>query len=157
MCNTSSHSFLQCQFVSQVCSNEIMTLSPCACSTQFRGFFGCFSSFIWRIHFVLLSFIIFPISIYLEHYSDFLVSSLKGNPWHYRKLALWSVLVKTRLCHEHHFQEHPMSLWFKGGTLMWIFQWVRWKYPCSPSMNYLPVISFQEIRKNLFFVLPHLC
>lgn len=59
--------------------------------------------------------------------------------------------VKNRLCHEHHFQWHPMNLWFKGGTLMWIFQWVRWKYPCSPSMNDLPVASFQEIGKNLFF------
>lgn len=34
---------------------------------------------------------------------------------------------------------------------MWIFQWVRWKYPCSPSMNDLPVTSVQEIGKNLYF------
>lgn len=59
--------------------------------------------------------------------------------------------VKNILCHGHHFQWHPMNFGFKGGTIMWIFQWVRWKYPCSPSMNDLPMTSFQEIGKNLFF------
>lgn len=122
-----------------------------ACSTRFRGFFGYLSFLIWRIHFVLLSLILFSISIYLELYSDLLVSSLRANPWPYGEFVSWSVLVQNRLCHKHHFQWHLMNLWFKGGTLMWIFQWVRWKYPCSPSMNDLPVTSVQEIGKNLYF------
>lgn len=67
-----------------------------ACSSWFRGFFGCFSSLIQRIHFVLLSLIIFSHFHLLELYSNLLVSSLRANPWHYAELVSWSVLIKNR-------------------------------------------------------------
>lgn len=42
---------------------------------------------------------------------------------------------------------------------MWIFQWLRWKYPCSPSMSDLPLPSdlCSRNRQEHIFLFLHIC